>query len=69
MAASTFINQCHCLITRTWAEIIDKNEEDYLAESPVSLLQERYDIDSVFYKKEDDDVAAYWGVIRVNYEI
>ena len=31
--------------------------------------QEKFDIDSVLYKDVDDDVAAYWGVVKVSYKI
>ena len=45
------------------------NRENYRAETPVSLLQEPYDIHSVFYKSKEDAIAADWGVVKVSYKI
>ena len=69
VATATFINRCNCLITRSWAIKIDKKEEHYIAESPALLERKKYEIREVFYKKVDDDVAAYWGVVKVSYKI
>ena len=69
MGTTTFINECNCLTTKGWAMIIDENKVIHRVESPVFLKQERYYIKSVLYKDVDDDVAAYWGVLKVSYKI
>ena len=69
VAAATFINQCNCLIARFWAIKIKRKEEHYIAESPALLGREKYEIHSVLHKNVDDDVAAYWGVVKVSYKI
>ena len=69
LTTATFINKCNCLIARDWAILIENYERLYIAESPMFLKQEQNEIDSVFYKKTDDDVAAYWGVVKVSYKI
>ena len=69
LTSATFINQCNCLITKEWAKLIENREDHFLAESPMFLEQKQNKIDSVLYKKTDDDVAAYWGVVKVSYKI
>ena len=69
VATATFINGCNCLIARAWAIKIEEKEEHYVVESPMFLEQQQNEIDSVLYKKIDDDVAAYWGVVKVSYKI
>ena len=65
----TFINDCNCLTSREWAMQIDKKKGHYRVESPVLYGQVVSHIESVLYKDVDDDVAAYWGVLRVSYKI
>ena len=69
MATATFINECNCLTTKNWDIKIEEKEEHYVVESPMFLEQQQNEIDSVLYKKTDDDVAAYWGVVKVSYKI
>ena len=68
-AMVNFINDCHCLTTKDWAIEIDDNKGKYRVERIVLLQQDTYDIKKVLYKNVDDDVAAYWGVVRVSYKI
>ena len=69
MTTATFINERNCLVPRDFAMKIGINRENYRAETPVSLLQEPYDIHSVFYKSKEDAIAADWGVVKVSYKI
>ena len=69
VASTTFTNECNCLTTKDWAKKIEENKGLYRVESPVFFALERNDIRSVLYKNVDDDVAAYWGVIKVSYNI
>ena len=69
VATVTFINECNCLTTREWAIKLKVSKEIYCVESPVFLKQSEHGIDDVFYKGADDDVAAYWGVVKVSYKI
>ena len=68
-ATATFINQCNCITTRNQALRIEAMKEKHRVESPVFLQQEIHEIDSVLYKNAEDDVAAYWGVVKVSYKI
>ena len=69
MAAANFINEGNCLVTKEIAIKIEGNIKSYLAETPVFPEKKIYSIDSIFYKRVDDDVAAFWGVLKVSYKI
>ena len=69
MATATFINQCNCITALHEAMKIVIRKGLYRVESPVFLQQTIHEIDSVLYKNADDDVAAYWGVVKVSYNI
>ena len=68
MATANFINKGNCLVTRDWAIKVRERKEYYLAETPVFYGQNTFKIDSTFYKNVVEDVAAFWGVIKVSYK-
>ena len=49
--------------------VIEEDTGSYLVESPFFLQQQKCPIRKVLYKNVDDDIAAYWGVVRVSYKI
>ena len=69
VTTANFINEGNCLVTKDWAMAVEENKEIYFAETPVFPEKDRYSIDSVFYKDVDDEVAAFWGVLKVSYKI
>ena len=69
MATANFINEGNCLVTKDWAKRVESYKKNYFAETPVFAGQKTYDIYSTFFNDADDDVAAFWGVIKVSYKI
>ena len=49
--------------------VIEKDLARYRVESPVFLQQGRNYIESVLYIDANDDIAAYWGVLKVSFKI
>ena len=69
MATATFINDGNCLVSRDWAIIVKSEKDHYLAQTPFYFGKKEYGIDSTFYKDIEDDIAAFWGVLKVSYKI
>ena len=69
MATANFINVGNCLVSRDWAIRVNENKDHYIAETPLFSRKSKYGIDSTFYKDADDEVAAFWGVLKVSYKI
>ena len=69
MATATFINEGNCLVSRDWAIRVNENKNYYVVQTPFFSGKNEYGIDSTLYKDADDDVAAFWGVLKVSYKI
>ena len=69
MSTATFINERNCIVTRDQAKKIDNGRRKYRVETPESLEQDPYIIYKVLYKEAEDEIAMYWGIVRVSYEI
>ena len=69
MNTATFISERNCLIPRHRAKKMAAKRQKYLVEAPVSLEEKTYDIQKVSYIDAEDDIAAYWAVVKVSYEI
>ena len=50
------------------AKKIGISSRNYRAETPVFLGQKIYYIHKVLYKDTEDEIAAYWGVVKVSYK-
>ena len=69
MNAATFINERNCLIPKKRAELMAKHRSHYLVQTPVSNDEQTYAIDKVLYIDIEDEIAAYWAVVKVSYKI